>query len=63
MGPFWEGGPSMKLEPSTKPKFLEPPHARLLHSIKILLNLIFKMNNCDQNLEKMRHLMHKVNLL
>jgi len=63
MGPFWEGGPSMKLVPSTELKFLEPPHSRSLHNIKILLCLIFKMNNCDQNLEKMRHLMHKVSLL
>lgn len=64
MGPFWEGGPSMKLEPSNGLKFLEPPHLRSLHNnIKILLCLIFKMNDCDQNLEKMRHLMRKVNLL
>jgi hypothetical protein len=53
----------MKLEPSTELKFLEPPHSRSLHNIKILLCLNFKMNNRDQNLEKMRHLMHKVSLL
>jgi hypothetical protein len=53
----------MKLELSTGLKFLEPPHSRSLHNIKILLCLIFKMNNCDQNLEKMRHPVHKVSLL
>jgi hypothetical protein len=63
MGLFGEGGPSIKLELSIGLKFLESPHSRSLHNIKILLCLIIKMNDCDQNLEKMRHLMHKVSLL